>query len=97
MGPRGPIIFEDFQLFEKMAQFNRERIPKRVVHAKGSGTHGYFVCINPDMPKYTTAKLYSEVGKRTPLFVRFSTIGCRGPIAPGRASNVAASFSLPSL
>jgi len=60
-----------------MAQFNRERIPKRVVHAKGSGTHGYFVCINPDMPKYTTAKLYSEVGKRTPLFVRFSTIGCR--------------------
>ena len=58
-----------------MAQFNRERIPERVVHAKGSGAHGYFVCTNLAMPKYTTAKLFSEVGKRTPLFIRFSTVG----------------------
>ena len=48
VGPRGPVVFEDFLLFEKMAHFNRERIPERVVHAKGSGAHGYFVCTNPD-------------------------------------------------
>jgi catalase len=75
VGPRGPIVFEDYQLFEKMAQFNRERIPERVVHAKGSGAHGYFVCTNPEMPKYTTAKLFSATGKRTPTFLRFSTVG----------------------
>ena len=49
VGPRGPIVFEDYQLFEKMAQFNRERIPERVVHAKGSGAYGYLVCTNPEM------------------------------------------------
>ena len=53
VGPRGPVVFEDFLLFEKMAHFNRERIPERVVHAKGSGAHGYFVCTNSDMPKFT--------------------------------------------
>ena len=74
-GPRGPIVFEDFLLFEKMAHFNRERVPERVVHAKGSGAYGYFVCTNSDMPKYTTAKLFSAVGKRTPTFIRFSTVG----------------------
>ncbi len=74
-GPRGPVVFEDFQLFEKMAHFNRERIPERVVHAKGSGAYGYFVCTNPDMPRYTTAKLFSSTGKRTPTFLRFSTVG----------------------
>jgi catalase len=75
VGPRGPVVFEDYQLFEKMAIFNRERIPERVVHAKGSGAHGYFACTNPDMAKYTTAKLFSAVGKRTPTFIRFSTVG----------------------
>ncbi len=75
VGPRGPIVFEDYQLFEKMAQFNRERIPERVVHAKGSGAHGHFVCTNPGMAKYTTAKLFSAVGKSTPTFIRFSTVG----------------------
>ena len=75
VGPRGPIVFEDFLLFEKMAHFNRERIPERVVHAKGSGAHGHFVCNNPDMAKYTTAKLFSKVGKSTPTFLRFSTVG----------------------
>jgi catalase len=75
VGPRGPIVFEDFLLFEKMAHFNRERIPERVVHAKGSGAYGYFVCTNPDLAKYTTAKLFSAAGKRTPTFLRFSTVG----------------------
>ena len=75
VGPRGPIVFEDFLLFEKMAHFNRERIPERVVHAKGSGAHGHFVCNNPDMAQYTTAKLFSKVGKSTPTFLRFSTVG----------------------
>ena len=75
VGPRGPIVFEDFLLFEKMAHFNRERVPERVVHAKGSGAYGSFVCTNPEMPMYTTAKLFSTVGKRTPTFVRFSTVG----------------------
>lgn len=75
VGPRGPVVFEDFLLFEKMAHFNRERVPERVVHAKGSGAYGDFVCNNPEMPKYTKAKLFAEVGKRTPTFLRFSTVG----------------------
>ena len=75
VGPRGPVVFEDFLLFEKMAHFNRERIPERVVHAKGSGAHGHFVCTNPDMERYTTAKLFSAKGKSTPTFIRFSTVG----------------------
>src|SRR6201984_539251 len=75
VGPRGPVVFEDFLLFEKMAHFNRERIPERVVHAQGSGARGRFVCTNPDMSKWTTAKLFEEVGKTTPLFIRFSTVG----------------------
>jgi catalase len=74
VGPRGPVVFEDFLLFEKMAHFNRERIPERVVHAKGSGAHGHFVCTNP-LTQYTTAKLFSSTGKKTPTFLRFSTVG----------------------
>ena len=73
--PRGPVVFEDMLLFEKMAHFNRERIPERVVHAKGSGVHGYFICTNPDLPACTTAQPFSAVGKRTPTFLRFSTVG----------------------
>jgi len=75
VGPRGPIVFEDYLLFEKMAHFNRERVPERVVHAKGSGAYGHFTCTNPDMAKYTTAKLFSKTGKQTPTFIRFSTVG----------------------
>src|SRR6266446_4391865 len=75
VGPRGPVVFEDFLLFEKMAHFNRERIPERVVHAKGSGAHGHFVCTNAEITKYTTAKLLNAVGKKTPTFIRFSTVG----------------------
>jgi catalase len=75
VGDRGPIVFEDFLLFEKMAHFNRERVPERVVHAKGSGAYGTLTVANPDMPKYTTAKLFEKVGKQTPMFLRFSTVG----------------------
>jgi catalase len=75
VGARGPVVFEDFLFFEKMAHLNRERIPERVVHAKGSGAYGYFICNNPNMPKFTAAKLFSAVGKKTPTFLRFSTVG----------------------
>lgn len=73
-GERGPIVFEDFHLFEKLAHFARERIPERVVHAKGSGAFGELV-VTKDISKYTKAALFSQVGKRTPLFIRFSTVG----------------------
>lgn len=73
-GARGPIVFEDFHLFEKLAHFNRERIPERVVHAKGSGAFGEFT-VTKDITKYTRAKPFSKVGKKTPVFLRFSTVG----------------------
>jgi len=73
-GERGPIVFEDFHLFEKLAHFNRERIPERVVHAKGSGAFGALT-VTADITKYTSAALFAKVGKRTPLFLRFSTVG----------------------
>jgi catalase len=73
-GERGPIVLEDFHLFEKLAHFNRERIPERVVHAKGSGAFGELT-ITRDITQYTKAKLFSQIGKRTPLFIRFSTVG----------------------
>ena len=75
VGPRGPIVFEDYLLFEKMAHFNRERIPERVVHAKGSGAHGHFVCTSKDITRCTTAKLFGSVGNKTPTCIRFSTVG----------------------
>ncbi len=73
-GARGPLVFEDFHLFEKLAHFNRERIPERVVHAKGSGAFGEFT-VTKDMSKFTKAKLFNQVGKKTPVFLRFSTVG----------------------
>lgn len=73
-GPRGPVVFEDFHLFEKLAHFNRERIPERVVHAKGSGAYGELT-VTRDITRYTSAALFSQVGKKTPLFLRFSTVG----------------------
>ncbi len=72
-GSRGPTLIQDVHLLEKLAHFNRERVPERVVHAKGAGAHGYFEVTN-DVSKYTKAKFLSKVGKRTPLFVRFSTV-----------------------
>src|SRR5699024_8327717 len=77
-GPRGPVLAEDFWLNEKLAQFNREVIPERRMHAKGSGAHGTFTVTN-DITKYTKAKIFSEVGKKTDMFARFSTVaGERG-------------------
>jgi catalase len=77
-GVRGPTLLEDFILREKITHFDHERIPERVVHARGSGAHGYFEC-TADVTKYTKAAPFAAVGKRTPVFVRFSTvIGERG-------------------
>src|SRR6476661_5197601 len=73
-GPRGPILLQDFHLIEKLQHFNRERIPERVVHAKGSGAYGTFT-VTHDITRYTRAKLFSDVGKRTEVFARFSTVG----------------------
>ncbi len=77
-GPRGPLLVQDWQLFEKHAHFNRERIPERVVHAKGSGAYGTLT-VTGDITEYTTADLFSAVGRKTPCFFRFSTVaGERG-------------------
>ncbi|AKD05293.1 catalase [Pontibacter korlensis] len=73
-GPRGPVLLQDYILHEKLAHFNRERIPERVVHAKGSGAYGTFTVTN-DITKYTKANLFSEIGKETRIFLRFSTVG----------------------
>ena len=72
-GSRGPVLLQDYQLIEKLAHQNRERIPERVVHAKGWGAHGTFRVTN-DMTKFTCAKLFSEIGKETQIFARFSTV-----------------------
>ena len=77
-GPRGPLLMQDVQLLEQMQSFNRERIPERVVHAKGSGAYGTFT-VTRAIPEYTRAKFLSEVGKQTEVFLRFSTVaGERG-------------------
>ncbi len=73
-GPRGPVLLQDFVLHEKMAHFNRERIPERVVHAKGSGAYGTFT-VTQDLSKYTRAKVFNQIGKQTKVFLRFSTVG----------------------
>ncbi len=73
-GERGPVLMQDVHLLEKLAHFDRERIPERVVHAKGAGAYGYFE-VTADVSRYTRAKFLSEVGKRTEVFVRFSTVG----------------------
>jgi len=77
-GPSGPVLIQDHHLIEKLAHFNRERIPERVVHARGSGAYGVFE-VTEDMTPYTRARFLSEVGKKTEVFVRFSTVaGGRG-------------------
>ncbi len=73
-GPRGPLLLQDFILHEKMAHFNRERIPERVVHAKGSAAYGTFT-VTHDITKYTRARLFSQIGKQTRTILRFSTVG----------------------
>lgn len=74
VGPRGPILIQDYLLHEDMAHFNRERIPERVVHAKGAGAFGTFT-VTHDISKYTKAKLFSDIGKQTKVFARFSQVG----------------------
>jgi len=77
-GPRGPVLMQDVVLVEQMQRFNRERIPERVVHAKGSGAYGTFT-VTRDITKYTRASIFSKVGKKTEMFARFSTVaGERG-------------------
>ena len=77
-GARGPMLLQDVWFMEKMAHFDREVIPERRMHAKGSGAYGTFT-VTHDITKYTKAKIFSEVGKKTDLFVRFSTVaGERG-------------------
>ena len=71
--PRGPTLLEDFVLREKITHFDHERIPERVVHARGTAVHGYFE-LTTSLAKYTTAKVLTEVGIRTPVFTRFSTV-----------------------
>jgi catalase len=73
-GPRGPMLMQDVVYMDEMAHFDRERIPERVVHAKGGGAHGYFE-VTHDIRKYCKASLFDTIGKRTPLFIRFSTVG----------------------
>ncbi len=72
-GPRGPVLLQDYQLIEKLAHQNRERIPERVVHAKGWGAHGALT-VTGDITRYTRAKIFSRIGKTTPLIARFSTV-----------------------
>lgn len=78
VGKNGPVLMEDLDLVEKLASFDRERIPERVVHAKGAGCKGFFEVTNC-MRKYTKAKVFNEIGTKTPVAVRFSTvIGSKG-------------------
>ena len=82
VGNRGPATMENYHFLEKMSHFDRERIPERVVHARGAGAHGMFEAYGTvggePIAKYTRAKLFQEKGKQTPVFVRFSTVGHGG-------------------
>ncbi len=78
IGPKGPTLIEDFHFREKIFHFDHERIPERVVHARGYGAHGYFENYNP-LTKFTRADLFARAGEKTPAFVRFSTVaGSKG-------------------
>lgn len=74
VGPRGPALLQDFVFQDEMSHFGRERIPERVVHAKGAGAFGFFE-VTHDITKYSKAKIFESIGKKTPLVVRFSTVG----------------------
>jgi len=82
VGNRGPATMENYHFIEKISHFDRERIPERVVHARGAGAHGVFEAYGnvggEPVAKYTRAKLFQEKGKQTPVFVRFSTVGHGG-------------------
>jgi hypothetical protein len=74
VGENGPLLLQDFHLIDLLSHFDRERIPERVVHAKGSGAHGFFECTDP-IPDLSSADLFSARGKKCPVTVRFSTVG----------------------
>ena len=77
-GPRGPTLVEDFHFREKIFHFDHERIPERVVHARGYGAHGYFE-LTQSLRQVTRADVFQRVGEKTPAFVRFSTVaGSKG-------------------
>ena len=90
-GPRGPVLLQDWQLLEKLAHQNRERIPERVVHAKGWGAHGTFT-VTHDISRYTCAKIFDTVGKQTPLIARFSTVA--GEVGAADAERDVRGFAL---
>jgi catalase len=73
VGPTGPTVLHDHYVVQKMQHFNRERVPERVVHAKGTGAHGFFE-VTEDVTAFTKASLFAQLGKRTPMFARFSTV-----------------------
>jgi catalase len=73
VGPNGPLLLQDHYLIQKMAQFNRERVPERVVHAKGGAAHGYFE-VTDDVTQWTKAAFLGQVGRKTPVFLRFSSV-----------------------
>ena len=73
-GKRGPALLQNLWLIEKLAHFDREVIPERRMHAKGSGAFGTFT-VTHDITRYTKANVFSKIGKQTPMFARFSTVG----------------------
>src|ERR1700722_10859669 len=73
VGPGGPVLLQDAYLIEKLAHFVRERVPNRVYHVKGAGAFGYFE-LTADVTQWTKAAFLNKVGKRTPMFVRFSEV-----------------------
>lgn len=91
VGEKGPVMLQDYRLLEKLAHQNRERIPERVVHAKGWGAHGTFT-VTHDISKYTRAKLFDTVGKKTEVISRFSTVA--GELGAADAERDVRGFSL---
>ena len=90
-GPRGPVLLQDYQLIEKLAHQNRERIPERVVHAKGWGALGTLTITN-DISKYSCAKVFGAVGKKTDMILRFSTVA--GELGAADAQRDVRGFSI---
>ena len=94
-GPRGPMLLQDTWFLEKLAHFDREVIPERRMHAKGSGAYGTFT-VTHDITRYTRASLFAKVGKKTDVFARFSTVaGERGAADAERDIRGFASSSIP--
>jgi catalase len=73
-GTGGPTLIQDHHLIEKLARFNRERIPERIVHAVGTGAYGYLEVTSPEVPTWTKMRVFERVGKQTPMVIRFSTV-----------------------